>query len=285
MHRDAQSRFVATPRCPFPFSQLDKLAERRFCEGHNIEQPKLLFTLTQPSELLVLGSQLPPNWVIKPVGAGHSDGVVVVRDGICVNRGGPRLDLAAIVSELEALVSAGGTWHNGTFFQWNLSKFLIEELVVDEDGACPPRDYKFTVLGGRLLWALIGYRIGIQLWVAFVDASFCVLPPALDPSLLWRIHGVLVCTDAAMLPKQPACWEQMVRRALDLGTELNVFARLDWYADAARGPLLGEVTLFPHILQPRAMHSGWANALVSRLWHAPDGCAPRRTASASLEML
>ena len=37
--------------------------------------------------------QLPASWVVKPVGAGHSDGVIVVRDGRCVNRGGAALEI------------------------------------------------------------------------------------------------------------------------------------------------------------------------------------------------
>ena len=95
-------------------------------DASHVAQAKLLFTLTAPAELLVLAPQFPASWVLKPVGAGHSDGVLIVRDGWCVNRGragGVPLDLATIVAELEALVSAGGAWHNGTFFAWNVSKF------------------------------------------------------------------------------------------------------------------------------------------------------------------
>ena len=78
LRRDAQNRFIATPRCPLPFSPVDKLAERRWCEARDVAQPRLLFTLTAPSELLAIAPQLPRSWVVKPVGAGHSDGVVVV---------------------------------------------------------------------------------------------------------------------------------------------------------------------------------------------------------------
>ena len=205
----------------------------------------------------------------------------MVEDGRCVNRGGVALNLADVVAELEALVRAGGAWHNDVFIPWNVSRFLIEELVVDEAGVCPPRDFKLTVLGGRLLWALIGFRVGAQYWVAFVDSDFALLPPALDPATLWRVSGTLVCTDPSQLPERPACWELMVQRALRLGEELRLFARVDWYADATHGPLLGEVTIFPHILQPRSMYSAWANALVRRLWRGVDGCAPLVDATAS----
>ena len=104
LRRDAQNRFIATPRCPLPFSPVDKLAERRWCEARDVAQPRLLFTLTAPSELLAIAPQLPRSWVVKPVGAGHSDGVIVVEDGRCVNRGGVALNLADVVAELEALV-------------------------------------------------------------------------------------------------------------------------------------------------------------------------------------
>ena len=56
---------------------------------------------------------------------------------------------------------------------------------------------------------------------------------------------------------------------------LNVFARLDWYADARRGPLLGEITLTPNMGQSPALLTGWVNRHVAAHWHGADGAPPR----------
>jgi 3-oxoacyl-(acyl-carrier-protein) synthase/acyl carrier protein len=279
--RDQQGRFVPTPSFPFPFAQLDKLAERRFLEARGVPLPKLLAVLSSPAELLTLA--LPSSWVVKPVGAGHSDGVVIVHDGhVLSHRTGSRsLDLQQVVADLFALVDAGGSWHNGKFFAWNVSQFLVEELVIDERGNIPPSDLKLAVLGEVLLWAEVHFRVGAQRWLAFVDENFHLLPPALNPRLLSQRASILICTEAAQLPRRFACWGTLVQSARSLGRELSIFARLDWYADVRRGPLMGELTLFPSILQPRNMYSPWANVLVRRLWRGLDGCAAERESDGS----
>ena len=283
--RDEQNRFVPTSLFPFPFAQLDKLAERRFIDSLGVRQAKLLFVLTAPEELLAIAPQLPSSWVVKPVGAGHSDGVFTVRNGVCGSVQGfsGALDLKLIVSELLELRRAGGSWHNGKFFAWNVSKFLVEELVVDEVGESPPTDYKMFMLGGRLLWCWIMFRNDTQLWAAFVDSDFALLPSALDPATLWRTSSALVCTEVNQMPPRPPCWSEIVQQAKCLGEKLRIFARLDFYADATHGPLLGEVTLFPLMLQPRSIYSGWANALVSQHWEPPDGCVAPVVAQATAE--
>ena len=274
--RDEWSRFVPTREFPFGFAQLDKLAERRFYVELSCPLPRLLLVIEEPSELIRMAAQLPLSWVVKPVGAGHSDGVIVVRDGLVVSRGRTMpLDVERVAAELLTLRQKGGAWHSDRFYAWNTSRFLVEELVVDEFGGCPPRDYKVTVLGARVLWVLVLFKDENAVrWAAFVDANFELLPPALDPGTLFSLHGTLVCTEPSQLPRAPSSWAELIQQAQRLGARLRLFARLDWYADALHGPLLGELTLFPHILQPRTMYSTWANAFVQQLWRRPDGCAP-----------
>ena len=62
-------------------------------------------------------------------------------------------------------------------------------------------------------------------------------------------------------------------RATD-SAPLLVF-RLDWYADQHRGPLLGEVTMFPYAGDAPTLLTNSANSLIRSLWVEPDGCPAR----------
>ena len=101
------------------------------------------------------------------------------------------------------------------------------------------------MLGSRLLWVQLHFQLGALSWVAFVDEEFCLLPqPAWDPATCWRTHRALVVTDDALLePRRPRCFGGIVQQAQRLGAKLNLFVRLDFYADVERGPLIGEITV------------------------------------------
>ena len=43
--------------------------------------------------------------------------------------------------------------------KWNMSCYLVEELVLDSEGSCPPTDYKFFMMGGRVLWCWLHYYV------------------------------------------------------------------------------------------------------------------------------
>lgn len=312
--RDSQNRFVPTPANPFSFSQLDKLAERSFLDKLNVPQPRLITRIPIDQ----LRHKLPQfatanqaaSFVMKPVGAGHSFGVTIVRQGIDVTRGGVPFDVHAVAAELCDMAAVGGCTHQGQFFPFNFSSVLLEECVVDEMGGkhhatsvqsphcrahtlsqillcltllpcCPtleesmPSDYKVFLLGSALLWVQLHFRERGLAWVAFVDADFKLLEqPAWDPATCWRTHNACVVTDSAMVSaRRPTCWTEMISHAQRLGGQLSMFVRLDWYADAIHGPLMGEITLFPHMLQPRSFYSTWANERVRALWRDCDGCA------------
>jgi acyl-CoA synthetase (AMP-forming)/AMP-acid ligase II/acyl carrier protein len=278
LRRDDSNRFVGTAANPFPFTQLDKLRERRFLEDLGIPLPKLLHVLPKEGLREALGTLapgLPDNFVIKPVGAGHSFGVTIVRDGIDLTRNGAPFDAGVVAEELSQMADRGSCRHEGHVFPFNFSSFLIEELVEDEAGFAAATDYKLFHIGEKLLWIQIHFREGGHAWVAFVDAHFNLLSqPAWDPTTCWRTHGVLVCTDQAMVSaRRPACLPEMLEQSRHLAGHMGIFVRLDWYADRSRGPLMGEITLFPHMLQPRSFYSSWANGAVADAWQDPDGVA------------
>ena len=72
LRRDSRNRFVATQSNPFPFTQLDKLEERKFVEKLGIPMPRLLHVLSKEGlkeSLNSLAPSLPESFAIKPVGA------------------------------------------------------------------------------------------------------------------------------------------------------------------------------------------------------------------------
>ena len=277
--RDKDNRFVGTAANPFPFTQLDKLKERRFLDSLDVPQPSLLHVLPQeslPDSLVGLAPSLPTSFAIKPVGAGHSFGVTIVRDGLDLTRNSVPFDVETVARELMELASRGVCHHEGHAFRFNFSSFLIEELVIDERGFGAPTDYKVFMVGDKLLWIQVHFKAHGHTWVAFVDEAFTLLSqPAWDPRTCWRTHRALVCTDQEMvLARKPRCLPEIIEHSTRLGSRLNLFVRLDWYADGRHGPLMGEMTTFPHMLQPRSFYSAWANEVVKAAWQDPDGVAP-----------
>ena len=280
LRRDPKNRFVGTMANPFPFTQLDKLKERHFLETHGVPLPKLLHVLPKDeleNALPALAADLPNSFVIKPVGAGHSFGVTLVRDRLDISRGGVPFDPATVGAELSAMAERGYCQHEGKIFPFNFSSFLIEAFVEDEQGGSAPTDYKVFMIGETFLWLQVHFRENGFNWVAFLDADFRLLrQPAWDPNICWRTHRCLVCTEQAMADiRKPACLPDILKTSRRLARELGIFVRLDWYADRSLGPLMGEITTFPHILQPRAFYTPWANDLVKSFWQEPDGVAPQ----------
>ena len=274
--RDNHNRFIGTRLNPFPFTQLDKLKERRFLDALDVPQPRLLHQLQQEGlqdSLVEIAPSLPGSFAIKPVGAGHSFGVSLIREGMDLTRNGTPFNAETIASELTEMADRGFCVHEDNVFPFNFSSFLIEELVIDENGFDTPTDYKCFMMGRELLWIQVHFKAEGHTWVATVDANFELLPqPAWDPATCWRTHRALLCTEQAMVTsRKPRCLPEILAQSERLGARLNIFVRLDWYADKKRGALMGEITSFPHMLQPRTFYSAWANQLVRTKWQDPDG--------------
>ncbi|MEO0343619.1 MAG: AMP-binding protein [Pseudomonadota bacterium] len=275
--RDEHNRFVGTAANPFPFTQLDKLLERDFLEKHGLPLPKILHVLPKTgleNNLAKVAPDLPASFAIKPVGAGHSFGVTVVRDGRDMTRNGAQFDVAKTSGELADMAERGYCVHEGNVFPFNFSSFLIEDLVIDENGFTTPTDYKIFMIGDRLLWIQLHFKADGHTWVAFLDENFKLTEqPAWDPTTCWRTHGALVCTQQDMADaRRPSCLQAILDHSKRLGAEMGIFVRLDWYADQTHGPLMGEITTFPHMLQPRSFYTEWANGLLWEHWLDPDGC-------------
>ena len=103
-----------------------------------------------------------------------------------------------------------------------------------------------------------------QLGIAYVDVHYRVTPPVHNAE-----HIATFCSVAQeALPPKPRCWEAIVESARRVGAALGVFARLDYYADATHGPLLGEVTLSPNMTAHPQFWTTWANERCHAAWCA-----------------
>ena len=143
-------------------------------------------------------------------------------------------------------------------------------------------DYKFFCIGKQVLWCWMTFRDflrGVDM-KASVDLDYNVLDPTFDPEVCARLQLRDRFFDFELgrkqdaLPPKPSAWDALVRTAARDGEGLNVFARVDLYADVERGPLVGEITLFPTMGHPPNLNMQWTNDLVRRVWRDPDGCGP-----------
>ena len=118
------------------------------------------------------------------------EGINVIVDGYDMWRQQP-VNLKRITSNLHALRRRGGKKNAfGAVQEWNLSTFLIEELVICESGMRMPVDYRVFVLGGRILWIWINWYTAEEhaLSHAFLDTAYTMLPPAVD-SFQTQVQG------------------------------------------------------------------------------------------------
>jgi len=158
--------------------------------------------------------------------------------------------------------------------RWNLSSWLVEEFV--DDASSPaglPVDYRVFVCGSYVLWIELSFEdLFFHRYSATVDQNFKRIESAQHALSTWSLAPTYM-----KLPPKPACWDELIGGARRFGKELNVFCRLDWYADKARGPMLGEITLTPNMGNSPLLFKQWANELVRSHWLGPDGPAAAGT--------
>jgi hypothetical protein len=252
--------------------------QRRFLDSLGVPQPRLLATIRDPRQLAAL--KLPSAWALKPVGGAYSQGLVLVDGGRLPLWGGLPYNVWRVIGEMRGMQALHGRPIDGVVgsseVRLNCECFLIEELVRDANGGSKPVDYRVFVSGDTVLYVeLTFYDAAISnSRQAAVDENYDIYPPHFDQSeVAWPLS-----TDACQLPPRPACWPQLLQMARQLGGTLGVFARLDWYADVTRGPLLGEITITPNMGESPALHTAWVNDLVRRHWLGPSGPPPAAAA-------
>ena len=132
---------------------------------------------------------------------------------------------------------------------YDLDTYIVEEYVSDEFAdQTRPVDYKFHMLGSQVIHVFVCWdRRDGGGKCAHVDANFQRFGldfmgsqpggGSQDPS---KFREQKFVDDAAVAPTRPRCWNAMVAQARQVGRDLNIYVRLDFYADARYGPVIGE---------------------------------------------
>lgn len=126
--------------------------------------------------------------------------------------------------------------------------WLCEELIVDEDGSCPPRTFDWYVIGGVPRFVQVhrgavgkAFPSGYYLWPGWEPIR------DLDEKSIW--------IDST----EPACSKEMAAAAvlLDMQFPENVHVRVDFFA-AADGLVFNELCVTPGLVTSRGrLSSHW----------------------------
>mmetsp|Transcript_4001 Transcript_4001/g.13998 ORF Transcript_4001/g.13998 Transcript_4001/m.13998 type:complete len:170 (-) Transcript_4001:1534-2043(-) len=124
--------------------------------------------------------------------------------------------------------------------QKEFNHFVVEELLIDETGCFPLTDYKFCMLGGRILHVCIvadRTKSSDDLY----DVYGADRTEHFQPAEAWGNPLAKNCRkhELSEIPK-PACWDEMVKCAKTIGAAVGHFVRVDLYA-TKQGACFGEL--------------------------------------------
>jgi len=125
---------------------------------------------------------------------------------------------------------------NGAYDKDIFGKYVMEELLVSEDGkCCPPSSYKFFVLQDKIInifWVGAFDPGTKKTPVICIDSSHQKIPN------LWTKEAQWFDFDAEV-PSTPLCWDEMIESVKKVGRAIELFVRVDMYA-TSRGAVFGE---------------------------------------------
>jgi len=201
-----------------------KLEQKSFIDSLGVRTPKSLLVVS-PSTIGSSDFEIPKcDFVLKPTNSFKSRGLFIKRGDTEIIRNKP-FRFSSIQEEVQKLLHSRRV----------TSTYMFEELLVGEDGKCPPPLYKFFILGERIFKILyIGPYDGAkrQTDVACVDEAHSQI------KLTWVSAIPSVNFDCRPPPK-PLCWDEMLSAVKLVGKEMVIFTRVDFFA-ANSGATFGE---------------------------------------------
>ena len=217
-----------------------------FARLHDIPIPETYAILKTINDLPEI-SELAPAFVLKPTASYMSRNVFLVKNAHDLWTGEPltRSDIIRHVGKE------------------NSSRFIIEELLIDQNGRKgAPLDYKFFCFGEKVVLLQVNERNSIRdtrknrTW--FLDPSFTPLKMRIRENLRQEFG----------YPPKPDNYLEMVEMVARIGKLTNAFLRIDVYA-TARGTVFGEFTPFPY---GGLGFTRRADVFLGRHWVGEDGC-------------
>lgn len=193
-----------------------------FARDNKVRVPKIIARMERIEDILEL-PRLPDSFVLKPIKGYSNRDVVLVRNGHNVMTS----QLITVDGIVNSIKSEPGT------------PFIMEEFLVDENGAVPPRDFKFYCFGSKIAFIHIIERKN------FSDANLnrhWFLTPEWN-LLPMRIQKTQ--ESEKYVPPKPACCEELFHAVKALGSAVSMFMRIDMYA-TTNGACFGEFTPQPH---------------------------------------
>eukprot|EP00217_Crustomastix_stigmatica_P014399 CAMPEP_0183795990 /NCGR_PEP_ID=MMETSP0803_2-20130417/6834_1 /TAXON_ID=195967 /ORGANISM="Crustomastix stigmata, Strain CCMP3273" /LENGTH=181 /DNA_ID=CAMNT_0026040563 /DNA_START=460 /DNA_END=1002 /DNA_ORIENTATION=+ len=118
-------------------------------------------------------------------------------------------------------------------------EYIVEELLFAEDGnTYPPPCYKIFLLGGHALKIFYfgsKFQQSGKIDVACVD---CAHNPC---DLSWLKTNLGNFNTECSFPTKPLCWDELLQTALQIGTSIERFVLLKFYA-TDRGAVFGGIS-------------------------------------------
>lgn len=207
----------------------EKLQGQEFIESLGLATPERYF-VGDRVESIPEFSDLPEKFVIKPSRGWSSNNVFVLNKGrnMLDGKKWSRDEIVAFISS-QPLVNENPK-----------TKLMIEEYLVhwsEEDKIA--NDYKFFMFGSEIAYVSIIERN---------DGK------KMKSNRFWNVNENWELIDFQIMksqvpekhpPEKPDCWNEMCEMAIEIGSKLNMFMRVDLYA-TSRGPVFGEFTPQPH---------------------------------------
>ena len=144
---------------------------------------------------------------------------------------GIRVPFSHTIQDSYVFKPVDGHSGNGVVIVSDPSKYFIEELIVDENGSVPPRDFKCFVFNGEL--KVVGVRSKVDgIW----GSGFYSYPDWNELELMttgWRSSS------------PPSCLKEMADAAVLVASHIDLAAvRVDFYA-TSKGCVFGELCVTP----------------------------------------
>eukprot|EP00217_Crustomastix_stigmatica_P014410 CAMPEP_0183795750 /NCGR_PEP_ID=MMETSP0803_2-20130417/5294_1 /TAXON_ID=195967 /ORGANISM="Crustomastix stigmata, Strain CCMP3273" /LENGTH=304 /DNA_ID=CAMNT_0026040237 /DNA_START=516 /DNA_END=1430 /DNA_ORIENTATION=+ len=206
------------------FFNTNKVAQKVFVDTLGVKTPRTL-QVSAASSIVEDDIEIPTcDFVLKPTNSFKSIGLFIKKGDTEIIRK-KQFDWQAIREKIKEYFFTGQV----------VKDYVFEELLIGEDGTCPPPLYKFFVMGDKILKILYIGQFDTQKGkadLACIDENYA------QQELTW-VHSKPYTNLNCAPPARPMCWEEMIIAVKQVGKEMKMFTRVDFFA-TSRGAVFGE---------------------------------------------
>nr|WP_246475882.1 ATP-grasp fold amidoligase family protein [Brevibacterium renqingii] len=209
----------------------------------------------------VLSSDLPDEFVLKPLFASTSIGVNILRrteDRFIDLMSGDQLTRDLLIEQARSISLR-------FLDDERKGEYIAEELLRDHEGAFPPPDIRAYTFQGEIGMILKEHHLTAPARAMYFDGDFLPFHDVHNRYGVARGMEKLESIEEAVTPEN---WQNILRVAKRVSTSVpSAFCRVDMY-DAQGGIYLGEITLLPGTFyyQNRKLMSQSEAERLGRMW-------------------